>query len=95
MSWTVYILECADGTLYTGITNDLSRRIAAHENGTGAKYLRGRGPLRLVYTESHPDRAAASRREAAIKRLKSMEKRALATPPAAPAARPRKPRKKP
>lgn len=82
MTWIVYILECADKTLYTGITNDFERRLAAHENGTGAKYLRGRGPLRLLYTETHPDRAAASRREAAIKRLKTIEKRALASRPA-------------
>ena len=88
MSWIVYILECSDQTLYTGITNDLERRLAAHENGTGAKYLRGRGPLVLIHTETHPDRAAASRREAAIKRLKPAEKRALATP--APARKRRK-----
>jgi predicted GIY-YIG superfamily endonuclease len=78
MSWVLYILECADKTLYTGITNDLERRLAAHKNGTGAKYLRGRGPLVLIHTEAHPDRAAASRREAAVKRLKPEEKRALA-----------------
>ena len=88
MSWIVYILECSDQTLYTGITNDLERRLAAHENGTGAKYLRGRGPLVLIHTEAHPDRAAASRREAAIKRLKPVEKRALAAP--APARKRRK-----
>ena len=89
MSWVLYILECSDKTLYTGITNDLPRRLAAHADGTGAKYLRGRGPFTLLYTETHPDRAAASRREAAVKRLKSAEKRALTAP--APAGR--KPRK--
>ena len=87
MSWVLYILECSDKTLYTGITNDLPRRLAAHADGTGAKYLRGRAPFALVYTEDHPDRAAASRREAAVKRLKSAEKRALFTP----ARKPRKP----
>lgn len=75
--WQLYILECSDGTLYTGITNDLDRRLAMHEKGTGAKYLRGRGPLRIIYTESHPDRASASRRENAIKALPRAEKRAL------------------
>ena len=51
MSYTLYILRCGDGTLYTGITNDLPRRLYAHRAGTGAKYTRGRGPLSLVYTE--------------------------------------------
>ena len=51
MDWTVYILRCADGTLYTGITNDLSRRIAEHESGQGAKYTKGRGPFQLVFEE--------------------------------------------
>ena len=77
MNWTVYILSCADGALYTGITNDLARRLARHEKGTGAKYLRGRGPFAVLYTEDHPDRAAASRREAAIKALSRAEKLAL------------------
>ena len=91
MSWVLYILECSDKTLYTGITNDLPRRLAAHADGTGAKYLRGRSPFKLVHTENHPDRAAASRREAAIKRLKSAEKRALIAA-AAPQRKPRKTR---
>ena len=76
--WTVYILRCGDGTLYTGITDDLPRRLAAHRAGRGAKYTRGRGPLTLVYREEQPDRAAASRREWAIKRLTRAEKEALA-----------------
>ena len=54
MSWTVYILSCADGTLYTGITNDLPRRLAQHEAGRGAKYTRGRGPFSLLYAEPQP-----------------------------------------
>jgi len=67
--WTVYILECADRTLYTGITNDLDHRINEHENGTGAKYTRGRAPFRLLYAETHSSRSRASRREAEIKRF--------------------------
>ena len=79
MIWTVYILLCGDGTYYTGITNDLPRRLQAHRSGRGAKYTRGRGPLTLVYTEEQPDRAAASRREAAIKALTRGEKEGLIT----------------
>lgn len=78
MAWTVYILRCGDNTLYTGITNDLPRRLAAHRSGKGAKYTRGRGPLTLLYTEEQPDRSTASRREAAIKALSRAEKETLA-----------------
>ncbi len=67
MDWTVYILQCADDTLYTGITNDLERRIAEHEAGQGAKYTKGRGPFQLVYQESCEDRGLASKRENEIK----------------------------
>lgn len=81
MTWIVYILECADKTLYTGITNDLPRRLAMHEKGTGAKYLRGRTPFILRHHETYPDRATASRREAAIKALSRPEKLALCTHP--------------
>ncbi len=80
MSWYVYILRCGDGTLYTGITDDVPRRLAAHRSGKGAKYTRGRGPLSLVYTEACPDRSAAARREYAIKRLPKREKEALLSP---------------
>lgn len=69
MVWYVYMLRCGDGSLYTGITDDVEKRLAAHRTGKGAKYTRGRGPLELVYTEQQPDRAAASRREYQIKRL--------------------------
>lgn len=69
MSWVVYILKCADQTLYTGITNDLPARIAAHEEGRGAKYTKGRAPLVLVYREECDDRSSASRREIAIKKM--------------------------
>jgi putative endonuclease len=67
--WTVYLLRCRDGSLYTGITNDLARRLAAHRAGTASAYTRARGPVRLVYREAARDRSAALRREAAIKRL--------------------------
>jgi putative endonuclease len=53
VAWTVYILECADNTLYTGITNDLESRLAKHAKGIGAKYTRGRGPHKVVYSERH------------------------------------------
>ena len=69
MTWTLYILRCADDSLYTGITNDLESRIATHESGKGAKYLRGRGPFTLVYTETFEDRSTASKREIEIKAL--------------------------
>lgn len=72
--WYVYILRCGDGTLYTGITDDVEKRLAAHRSGRGAKYTRGRGPLTLLYTEAQKDRAAASRREYAIKALPRREK---------------------
>ena len=75
--WTVYILECGDGTLYTGITDDLERRLKAHAQGKGAKYTRGRGPLKLRYREELPDKGAALKREYAIKQLSKAEKMAL------------------
>lgn len=69
-NWTVYILQCGDGTLYTGITDDMQRRLRAHESGKGAKYTRGRGPLKLCYQEILPDKGTALRREAELKRLR-------------------------
>ena len=77
MPWYVYILRCGDNTLYTGITDDVPRRLAAHRAGKGAKYTRGRGPLELVYQEEAPDRSAALRREIEIKRLRRAEKERL------------------
>ena len=74
MSWYVYILRCGDESLYTGITDNISRRLAAHRAGKGARYTRGRGPLTLVYAEEHPDRSAASRREWAVKQLDRTQK---------------------
>ncbi len=77
MNWVVYILECTDNTLYTGITNDLPARIAAHEAGTGAKYTKGRAPFKLLYQEECENRSMASKREIAIKKLSRVEKLAL------------------
>jgi putative endonuclease len=76
--WFCYLLQCADGTLYTGITNALDRRLARHNAGTASKYTRARRPVRLVWSEPAHDRAAASRREAALKRLRREDKQALA-----------------
>lgn len=78
MSWTVYLLRCGDGSLYTGITNNLARRLARHRAGTASAYTRSRRPLRLVYEEDQPSRSAALRREAAVKRLPRRAKLALA-----------------
>lgn len=76
-NWTVYMLECADGTLYTGITDDMVRRLRAHNEGRGAKYTRGRGPLKLRYLESVPDKSTALKREHALKQLRRSEKMAI------------------
>ena len=70
----MYILRCADGTLYTGVTTDVQRRFNAHQSGKGAKYTRGRGPLELVYRQECPDKGAALKRELAIKALSRDEK---------------------
>lgn len=78
--WVCYLLECADGTLYCGITNDLEKRIAAHNAGDGAKYTRGRTPVRLAHVEACEDRPAALRRERAVKRLPRADKLALCRP---------------
>lgn len=77
MIWIVYILECADRTLYTGITNDLPRRLAAHESGKGARYTKGRAPVKLVYSENCADKSTALKRERAIKTLERSAKMAL------------------
>lgn len=74
MAWYVYIVECCDGTLYTGISDDVPKRVAAHNSGRGAKYTRGRTPVVLRYHEACPDRSAALRREAALKRLSRTQK---------------------
>ena len=77
MSWFVYILRCADGTLYTGSTTDVERRLSVHNSGNGAKYTRVRRPCTLVYCEEAAGKSAALRREAAIKKLRRAEKLAL------------------
>ena len=75
--WYLYMLRCGDGTLYTGITTDVEKRLEAHRAGKGAKYTRGRGPLKLVYREECGDHSAALRRELAIKALPREEKQKL------------------
>lgn len=77
MPYYLYILRCGDNSLYTGITTDVARRLAAHQSGKGAKYTRGRGPLTLVYQEELPDKPSALRRELAVKALTREEKLAL------------------
>lgn len=72
-----YILKCSDGSLYTGWTNCLERRLAAHNAGTGAKYTRGRTPVKLVYYETHTTKEDAMRREYEIKHYSRKEKEAL------------------
>lgn len=74
MEIVVYIVECADQTLYTGWTNNLEQRLKAHNTGRGAKYTRSRGPVRVVYVEPQPDQTTAQRREIEIKRLSRREK---------------------
>ncbi len=73
----VYILKCADGSLYTGITTDLKRRLAEHKSGKGGHYTRAHGALRMLYKERHKDRSSALRREAKIKRWSRAKKLAL------------------
>ena len=75
--WVVYILQCGDGCLYTGITDDLSRRLAAHSDGKGAKYTRGRGPFTVRYVENCESHSAALRREYQIKSLTRAQKMKL------------------
>jgi len=83
-AWCVYMLRCADGSLYTGITTDIARRVAEHngDSALGARYTRSRRPVQLVYVEAAANRAEATRREAAIKLLDRARKLALcaATP---------------
>ena len=76
-NWYVYILRCGDGTLYTGITTDVQRRLQMHRSGKGAKYTRGRQPLELVYTEVCEDHCQALKREWQIKQLPRAEKEKL------------------
>ena len=73
----VYILECADGTYYTGYTTDVERRVAEHNEGTGAKYTRGRTPVEVIHTETYDSQSAAMQREYAIKQLRRPAKEEL------------------
>ena len=75
--WTVYLLRCRDGSLYTGITNDLPQRLESHRRGKGSAYTRSRLPVILAYQETIADRSSALKREAAIRRLSRGEKVAL------------------
>lgn len=75
--WFVYVLRCADGTLYTGITKDVTRRTRQHNDGTASRYTRSRRPVKLVYEESQRKHSLALKREAAIKRLTRTQKWAM------------------
>ena len=74
MSWFVYILECNDNSLYTGITNDLKKRVSAHNSGKGAKFTKARLPVRLVYREPYKTKGDSLKREFEIKKMKRTEK---------------------
>jgi putative endonuclease len=80
--WYVYVARCADGTLYCGIARDVAERIAAHDAGTGARYTRGRGPLRVMLVRRCRDKGRALRLEYSIKQLTRAEKEALVGAPA-------------
>lgn len=73
----VYMVECTDGSFYTGWTTDIPNRLAAHNDGTGARYTRGRGPVRLAYMEEAADKQAAQKREWEIKKLTRLQKEQL------------------
>ncbi len=76
--WFLYLIECVDGSIYTGIAVDVAARYAAHASGKGARYTRSHKPLRLLAQAAYPDRSAASRAEYEVKRLSAAGKRALA-----------------
>jgi len=76
-NWQVYIILCSDSSLYTGITTDMERRFRQHKEGRGAKFFRGRQPLRVVYLESGHCRSSASRRESQIKAMNRLDKALL------------------
>ncbi len=76
-NWLCYLLRCADGTLYCGITNDIEKRLNAHNEGMGAKYTRSRRPVALVFHENCIDRSSALKRESEIKKLTRTQKLAL------------------
>lgn len=74
MKWFIYIVECSDKSLYCGITNNIARRIDQHNSGKGAKYIRGRRPVRLVYSEEAESMSKAMKRERQIKKMKRSQK---------------------
>ncbi len=74
----VYLIECGDQTIYTGITTDVARRLAEHAKGVGSHYTAARGAIKVLYSEEHPDRSSALKREAEIKRWARAKKLALA-----------------
>ena len=76
--WYLYLIECADGSIYTGITTDVAARYAAHARGAGARYTRSHPPRQLLGFETHPDRSSASKAEYRIKQLTASEKRLYA-----------------
>ena len=75
--WSVYIIQCRDQTLYTGITNNLTKRLEMHESGQAAKYTKGRGPFKLVYQEFFENRSISTKRESEIKKFKKEDKNKL------------------
>lgn len=80
-NWYLYILRCADGTLYTGITTDVDRRLEAHRSGKGAKYTRGRSPLELAYREECGSHSDALKRELLVKKMSREQKEQLIRQP--------------
>ena len=74
MHWLVYMLECSDNSIYTGITNNLEKRLKKHQSGDGAKYVRGRLPIKLIYKELLINRSEATKREIFIKKMSKKEK---------------------
>jgi len=83
--WIVYIVQCADGSFYTGITKDVVRRCRQHNAGTASRYTRSRRPVKLVYQEDQPDQSSALKREVAIKEMTRREKMAMIQPKKRPA----------
>ena len=77
MHWLVYMLECSDNSIYTGITNNLENRLKKHQSGDGAKYLRGRLPIKIIYKELFINRSEATKREISIKKMSKKEKKKL------------------
>ncbi|MFA5508925.1 MAG: GIY-YIG nuclease family protein [Vulcanimicrobiota bacterium] len=75
--WSIYLLRCRDGSLYTGVSNDVAERFKAHQQGCGAKYTRGKGPLELVYTRVVGDRSMACKLEHRVKKMPRSEKERL------------------